>query len=476
MKTRFSSGRPGGFTYMTVIVTMIVVGLMLAAYLKMVDVQNQLTMRSQTWNRTVPVIEAGIEEAMAHLNKNGSPDAGGNFDLSKLSTDGWEQKSDGGWFKWRIIDSDLYMVKIDPWTGGTTNFPMIRATGIVAQLPAFSLRRNPAGPFVAGGDDYWFHSGRFTRRLVECTTTNNPTFSRGLVAKKQIDLNGKNVETDSYNSTNSLYSTNGRYDKTKRRDHGDIASNDTIIDSVYVGNAKVRGNVLTGPKGTVGMNNGIVGDNAFVDDTSNKGKIQEGHFKDDMNVEFPDVVMPSGSGGWPPLPTESSTKTVINGVEYSYDLAGGDYLVSGGDLDKSIYIRGAVRLRVDSGINLTGNNRITIGTNGSLRIYANCQTVNIGGNGVVNENATPISLYYFGTARNTSLSLGGNADFTGVIYAPYANFQLNGSGKPEEYNDFSGAAMINSAKFNGHFRFHYDEALPKIGLWRGFTITSWNER
>ncbi len=48
MKIQLTTSRRGGFTYLTVAITMVVVGFMLAAYIKMVAVQNQLTMRSQT--------------------------------------------------------------------------------------------------------------------------------------------------------------------------------------------------------------------------------------------------------------------------------------------------------------------------------------------------------------------------------------------------------------------------------------------
>src|SRR4051812_25129816 len=98
MKTSLQSRTAqSGFTYATVVVTMIVVGTMLAAYLKMVAVQNQSTVRSQAWNRTVPVLEAGVEEALAHLNHNASPDPAGVFTTTGLGTDGWTNTPDGGW-------------------------------------------------------------------------------------------------------------------------------------------------------------------------------------------------------------------------------------------------------------------------------------------------------------------------------------------------------------------------------------------
>jgi len=486
MKLKVSSIRNRrGSTYLTVIITTSVVGLMLAAYLKLVDVQNQLSVRSQTWNRTVPVVEAGIEEAMAHLNHNGSPDGGGNFDLSKLQSDGWSSGNvlNGPWYKQRLFDNDAYAVKIDAWDGNTNNFPKIYSTGVVDHLPAFALNKRFSA-FLAGVSlqDMMATNSKYGRRVIECTTTNVPTFTKGLVTKRGIDMNGKNVETDSYNSLDENHSDGGRYptNPAERLANGDVASNGQIIN---IGNAKIRGSVATGPFGTVNLGTGVVGDSGYVENPANAGTIQDGHFRDDMNVDFADVVLPPTCVGglptncatWLPFPSTSGT-TVIGTNTYRYVLETGDYDVSGMTLSESVYARGNVRLLVRSsaGINITGNDRITVGTNGSLKIYADCPTVNLGGNGVVNETGSAIKFAYYGTARNTSISLGGNAEFVGTIYAPYAHLELNGGGGA--INDFSGAAMVASAKFNGHFRFHYDEALPAIGAWRGFTVTSWNEK
>ena len=476
MKTRSNSiRRQHGFTYMTVVVTMIVVGLMLAAYLKLVAVQNQLTMRSQVWNRSVPVLEAGIEEALAHLNKNASPDAAGNFN-PQLTADNWQLAADLGWFKQAPLGADFYYVKISPWPSigpNPSSFPFIYSTGYVQQVSAFAFNR-VTGPFVAASLlDQLVAQGRYSKRVVEATTTNVPTFTKGLVAKHTIDLNGRNLYSDSYNSTNSAYSTNGRWDPSRALDHGDIASNDTITNSVNLGNATIRGSVATGPKGTISIGGGVVGDAAYVNDPANSGTIQDGHSRDDMNVEFADVPLPAGSAGWTGLP--SPNHTVIDGVAYQYVLNGGNYLISGTDTlsSKSVFIQGNVQIRVDTWINLAGQDTIRMDTNASLKIYANCADVRIGGNGIINPG-TSTALSVFGTSVCTSMTLGGNAEFTGTVYAPNADMEFNGSGNSD--NDFSGAAMVRSAKFNGNYKFHFDEALPSIGLWRGFVITSWNER
>jgi hypothetical protein len=395
-----------------------------------------------------------------------------------MTADGWNVAADGGWYKTGVVGEDRYYVKIAPWPIVTmpTNFPSISSTGYVKQAQAFAWNRS-MGPFVADLLDTLVRQGRYSSRVVQATTTNLPTFTRGLVAKHVIDLNGKNVMTDSYDSSVGAYNTNGRYDSTKARDHGDIASNDTIINSVNVGNATIKGNVSTGPLGTVAIGSGgVVGDATYVADSANKGTIQQGHARDDMNVEFPKVPIPDGSTGWTPMPSPYPGGYVVDGITYKYLLTAGDYYVSALDgvvTSKSYYILGDVRIRVDSGINLTGQDVIRIGTNSTLKIFANCASVSLGGNGVINPGLAN-NFYLFGTPACTSITLGGNSEFTGVIYAPSADLGLNGSGSGD--NDFSGAAMVNSAKFNGNFKFHFDEALPKKGLWHGFVLTSWNEK
>lgn len=41
--------------------------------------------------------------------------------------------------------------------------------------------------------------------------------------------------------------------------------------------------------------------------------------------------------------------------------------------------------------------------------------------------------------------------------------------------DFVGASVSSTVLMNGHFNFHYDEALGRIGPRRGYIITGWNE-
>ena len=467
MKTCLSARRSRrGSTYLTVIVAMAVIGIVLAAYLSMVGTQNSFSARSQTWNRSVAVLEAGLEEAMAHLTKNGSPpEPGVPVNLTLLAGDGWDNNGslNGPWTKQGWIDGDFYYVSIASWSGTTAQFPTISSTGFVRQLPAYAWHRS-GGPLLAAISLPSLEAGGFSSRAVQCRVTNNPSFSRALVAKHGIDMNGNNVLTDSYDSRNPLYSTGGRWDASKRRANGDVASNDTLTNVINVGNANIWGRVATGPGGTVSLGpNGAVGNAAWQ---ASRTGIQPGYSTDDMNVEFPDAVVPAGSLGWlPPLPGSGGYQYNFNiPGNYKVDNINGDILVSAPN----------VRLLVTGGWTFTGQKGMTITNNGSIKIYLDCASANITGNGILNTVGTPDQCYIFGTTKLTSLDIGGNGECTAVVYAPYANVTLHGGGNSRQ--DFSGAIVANTFRFTGHYNIHYDEALGRAGLWRGFTIISWDEQ
>ncbi len=487
MKTHLStrSGRRG-LTFMTIIVTMVVMGVMLGAYLKLVGVQNRLTGRSQTWNRSIPVVEAGIEEAMALLNMHGMPGPSGIVNVADLSraTEGWDNggSATGPWYKWGRVDRDWYCVAIDQWDGTTTNFPVVSAASYVKHGNTYA-RHYSGGPMLAavqfptyptvryGDENDDIYDSQFTRRLVSCGLTNNPMFTKALVAKYGIDLNGNNIFTDSYDSRNTSFSTDGRWTFAQHRDHGDIASNDTVTNAVNVGQANIWGHVATGPRGTVAIGSqGKVGD-ANYQATGAAGTIQPGFSTDDMNVEFPDVKLPVTT--WSPMPV---TGGIVGGVLYDVIISSsGDYIKSLGVISGKILINAPnVRLQVTSGWKFAGvNDSMTIATNANITIYLNCVSATIQGNGIINSQGRPDQCYIFGLPILTSLTLGGNGEITSAVYAPNAAVTLDGGGRDD--NDFSGAITAKSFRFVGHYSVHYDEALGRLGLWRGFTITSWNE-
>jgi len=304
--------------------------------------------------------------------------------------------------------------------------------------------------------EYLLASNVFFRALQ----TNEPLFSAAIAARRGIDLSGHNLYVDSFDSSNPNYSTNGRFDWNKSRDRGVVASHEGITNASN-GTVTIRGHLFTGPGGAAPVGpQGVIGDASWVANPANAGQIQPGHYHNDMNVDFADAQLPSGSGGWVGLPSPSPT--VIDGVAYQYVLNNGDYLISGIDTlsAKSIYIQGNVRIRVDTLISMTGQDTIRLATNATLKIYANCTNAVIAGNGIVNSGLA-VQFMYFGTPRNSFLAIGGNSDIVGSFHAPHADIQLNGSGGSE--NDFSGSLVGNSVRFQAGFRIHFDESLVRLG-------------
>src|SRR5439155_23077183 len=106
--------RQAGSTVFITLVIAGVVGLSLMAYLTWAKTQDNLATRSQTWNAALPVVEAGIEEALAYLN----------FSPSR-TTNGWTL-SGTNYLKQRTFGSGYYLVKVS-----TNDPPIIMAQGFV---------------------------------------------------------------------------------------------------------------------------------------------------------------------------------------------------------------------------------------------------------------------------------------------------------------------------------------------------------
>ncbi|PYJ06374.1 MAG: hypothetical protein DME25_06810, partial [Verrucomicrobia bacterium] len=98
----------------------------------------------------------------------------------------------------------------------------------------------------------------------------------------------------------------------------------------------------------------------------------------------------------------------------------------------------------------------------------------LGGQAYVdNQSGHAERFYLYGLPTCTSITFGGNGSFYGGIYAPEADFNLGGGGS--DTWDFIGSSVTKTVNLNGHFNFHYDENLRRIGPSRGFIPTSWQE-
>jgi hypothetical protein len=418
---------------MVIIVTGIIsVGL--ASYLKLAVNQQRSVARSAAWNETIPVLEAGIEEALAQISSG--------TDAASMINNGWSI-SGTNYVRERTLDGNRYVARISVGVP-----PVIISSGFV----------NVPGT-----------TSTVVTRTVQVGTRSSSLFMKGMVAKGQIDLRGNNIRTDSFDSSSTSYSTGGIYDSSKAKSNGDVATNSGLVNSLSVGNANILGKVSTGPGGSVRIGpKGAVGDAAWH--AGGNSGIQPGYSSDDMNVSFPDVVAPYTVG----LPPVGGT---LGGTNYAYILTTGDYSVSSlslsGSSNNKILVTGDARLYVSGNISLSGQSGIIIDSTGSLKLYAAGASTSIGGNGVANGSGLAQDFQYFGLPSNMSLSFNGNAAYNGTIYAPHADLSLGGGGK-NNY-DFVGASISKSVSMNGHFNFHYDEALANMSAGGKYVITAWNE-
>jgi len=412
----------------------LVLGLGLASYLTLARAQHVSVIRSQAWNAALAMAEAGVEEAMAQLN----PSAlifGTNVNRG---ANGWTLLSDGMYHApRRTLPHGSYDVAIT-----TDTLPTIYATGYV-RIPTLSATIS---------------------RSVKVNTGLSSLFRGSLAARVNIDLKGNDVMTDSFDSLDPNHSTNGLYDPAKRKDAGDVATTEGFIN---VQNANVMGTLYTGPDGgyTIGAQ-GSVGDLGWV--LGGTLGLQPGHYKNDFNLDFPDVLPPFQTA----VPPAGDT---IDGTNYTWVLGYGNYMhidpkgakFNTGDI---ILVVGRAKLYVTGEFIMGGGSMIMIAPGASLELYVAGADTAITS---VNNAGNCATFSYFGLPSNKRISLSGNDVFLGTIYAPDADLTMGGGGN--NTLDYQGAIAIKTIGMNGHFNFHFDENLRRKGPVRGYQITSWIE-
>lgn len=403
----------------------------IASYLLLVRSQYVSVKRSQAWNFSMTMAEAGVEEALAQLN----PGALATTIQVDRTANGWGLPSGGfyGPASRTITNNGSYSVVFSD-----AQWPTIYSTGYVA-LPDISAKLT---------------------RTVCVLTTNVPLFNVSLAARTNIDMSGNGVSADSFNSSDPNLSTNGLYTSSKATTNGDIA---VLYGSLKLGNHNVSGDVYLGP--TASINGGT---------NQVSGKIYT-----DYNYTFPDVATPDTSGWLPPaagggiIGLLGALVTAIDGSTYTYVFNNsGDYKIA--NLSGTIYVatNAHVRLLIQGGsidsIKIAGGAAAT----GNLTMYVSASSFTFTG-GTINFPGRAANFAYYGLPGNTSVNLSGNANFTGTLYAPDASLSLSGGGS-NNY-DFTGSCIAKSVTFNGHFMFHYDEDLLNASASRGYFAVHWSE-
>jgi hypothetical protein len=423
-----------GNTLMLTLVMTLTIGTVLASYLGLLASRYKITMRSQSWNAGVPVLEAGLEEALTHLQN----------DLNSPTANGWTLGTISGqpvYSKQRTLpDGSYYLVNIYNGAVAASNTPTIYSTGFVPSP---------------------LNVGTYISRTAKIIGTNQPLYQFAFAAVTQIQMNGNGVAADSFNSSNPTLSTNGQYDATKTSTNGSVAS---VYGPVAFGNHSIQGSLYLGPSASSTVPSSQV----------------SGSIKTDFNGSFPDVVLPTTS--WLPgtianvggiTTTIAGITTTIGGTPmYDFTTSGDYYINSSTNIQVEAGV--TVRLRVDVANFNPGNIHVvsTNGTSGTLILYQVSGTSTMNGNVTV-DSGRARNFYYYGLPGVTNITYGGTSMFVGAIYAPEANLTLNGGGNN---NGIVGSSLTKSIiAMNGHYNFHFDEDLLSAGPSKVFVATSWKE-
>jgi len=116
---------------------------------------------------------------------------------------------------------------------------------------------------------------------------------------------------------------------------------------------------------------------------------------------------------------------------------------------------------------------LTIAIGSSISLYSGGSSSSLTTENVINQAGWAGAFVLNCAPSVTSFTLNGNAEFLGVIVAPNVDINMNGGGNTDY--DFVGALIVNSVKLNGHYKFHYDEALSRVANNPRLLIASWDE-
>ena len=393
--------------------------------------EGKLATRSYYLSVAQNLAEAGLEDALFAANNT-----------YFTSTHGWSTSTDG----------TSAQIKT------TTGLTLAQGTG---EIYIRVISANTATPTViALGVVRLTGQAAIVKQLRMAIVKRN-IWANTMVAKGAITFSG-NATVDSYDSSVGVYNSS-----TNRTDQAIIASTSTALDPIDVSsNATIYGFAATaGADPVVSAAGRIYGAtspaNPLVDPT---------RVRKDFSANLPDATAPTGSAI--SLGAISNTTTLPRVGDTATN---GRYLYTADSLNvagtKIISINGPVDLIVTGAVSLSGNASLSISgivaNNASLGLYV-AGNISLGGNGLVTGTNKPASATIYGTATSASaqtITIAGNGEFVGAIYAPNATLALTGNGAS------SGAAIAKSITLGGNGKFHYDTQLAATG-----TVTSSGDR
>jgi hypothetical protein len=354
---------------MVTLIFCLAIGMVLAATLKLIGGRYSMTVRSMDWNQTIPVLEAGIEEAMTHLHDDASITANGWTAITLNGQPVYAKQrtfSDGSYFYTTIYSNSSVS-------------PLIFSQGYV---------RSP------------LKANKYISRMVWVTLTNPPNVFTHAIATGSdgIAFNGSNPFVDSYDSAIGPYNTTSNHSSM-----GNIATDSTNHPAISLGGGTVYGSVTTGPGGTI------------------SGGTITGTTNNNMNVAYPSNSPPANVSSFLPLANSPLPGTNVVVVP------SGSYSTSSFNSAGPMLITGNVTIYDSGGFNISGQDYIQIMPGASLTLYIG-GNASLSGGGVLNGTGFAANFSILGLCGCTSISYSGSGQFNGTVYAPSADAAIKGNG------------------------------------------------
>ncbi|MDQ8186108.1 hypothetical protein QEH53_10955 [Pelagicoccus sp. SDUM812002] len=435
------SGKRGS-AMVAAIFVVVVLGLWMAAAMQSSFTEYKMSTRYLNMQNALNLAESGLEEGVRGFN-----------DGSWSSADGWISHSNG-YFKSLAA----------PWVGD----------GATGEIKVF-VSKSTTSPTIAAEGSLTGADGRTLSRQIKVDLSSSSLFANGLLARRNVIMNGNGVTVDSWDSRV------GNYSAATRASNGNVASLALLNTDILLNNADIYGYIAVG--GTFNVNssfhrNGTLGEWGDASGSKDLTRVAE-----DFYAELPPVDVPPYAG-WTDVSTLNGGSSDINGpltlgdpldttpAKYQAERIG---LSGNGD---NLVIDGPVALYVRRNVSISGKGTIRITENGSLELYS-AESLSITGNGsaygMQNETKKAEKFMIYNTTPyegGTSVDVGGNGLVYAVIYAPNSNVHLHGGGSGGAVH---GAIVGLEITLSGGYEFHYDEALADLGGGSGLNIDFWRE-
>ena len=366
--------------------------------------------------------------------------------VANKRTEGFVDQTRAFWVAESGIAKAVYALNNASWTGWTANGNDMALQGSLGSagdydITAYDYLSSNVRIEATGYFPSRTAANPISRKIeVLVSKANNSLFKYAAFAEGTMTISGQG-STDSYDS--SL----GAYGGANIGTEGDVGSNTSFSPSG--GNAYVDGDI-----------------NIPVGETVPDAKFYSGIVIEEDKPALTAVTVPPVLTALPNLGSLSSTITLTSG-DYQY------WMINLSS-KKTVTLVGPINLYLTgtTAIKIAGQAKIYVdpASTGPVNIYFDGD-VSLSGQGITNATGVPSNMILYGTGTAQDISLSGQNDFHGAIYAPESDLKLTGQGA------LFGAFVGDTVTISGQGGVHYDSQLGSLGAAasNAYSITSWSD-